>query len=51
MIPEEEKNGYTVGYSENYIRLYLAGGVPTGQKVRVRAVALFEDGLLAEREE
>ena len=51
MIPEEEKNGYTVGYSENYIRLYLAGGVPTGQKVRVRAVALFEDGLLAEPEE
>lgn len=51
MIPEEEKNGYTVGYSENYIRLYLAGGALAGQKVRVRAVALFEDGLLAERVE
>ena len=51
MIPEEEKNGYMVGYSENYIRLYLAGGALAGQKVRVRAVALFEDGLLAERVE
>lgn len=48
MIPEEEKDGYTVGYSENYIRLYLAGGVESGKKLRVRAVALFADGLLAE---
>ena len=48
MIPEEEKDGYSVGYSENYIRLYLAGRVPSGEKLRVRALSLFEDGMLAE---
>lgn len=45
-VPEEEKDGYTEGYSENYIRLYLAGGA--GHAVRVRAVRAFKDGLLAE---
>lgn len=48
LVPEEQKDGYTVGYSENYIRLYLAG--KTDGKTRVRAKELFRDGLRAERE-
>lgn len=48
MICEEEKNGYTQGYGENYIRLYLPGK-HTG-KIAVRALRPFEEGLLAEPE-
>ena len=45
LVPEEQKDGYTVGYSENYIRLYVKGEVLSRQ--RVRAVGEFCDGLLA----
>ena len=47
LVPEEQKEGYTVGYSENYIRLYVPGVLE--KKARVRAAAPFRDGLLAER--
>lgn len=50
-IPEEEKEGRAVGYSENYIRLYLEGGAEAGKKLLVRAVEPFADGLLCERTE
>lgn len=46
IVPEEVKDGYTVGYSENYIRLYVKGNV--GKKTRVLARESFADGLLAE---
>lgn len=46
LVPEEQKDGYTVGYSENYIRLYVKGEVLSRQ--RVRPVGEFCDGLLAE---
>lgn len=46
LVPEEVKDGYTVGYSENYIRLYVKGNV--GKKTRVLARESFADGLLAE---
>ncbi len=45
-VPEEEKDGYCEGYSQNYIRLYLAGGARG--RIRVRAGLPFKDGLLAE---
>ena len=45
-VPEEQKDGYTVGYSENYIRLYVKGEVLSRRKVR--AVGMFSDGMLAE---
>lgn len=44
-VPEEVRGGYTEGYSENYIRLYIAGG--TDKTARVRAEGAFKDGLLA----
>ena len=46
LVPEERKGGYTVGYSENYIRLYVPG--EPCKRARVRAVSPFRDGLLAE---
>lgn len=46
MICEEEKHGFTEGYGENYIRLYLAGKY-TG-KFGVVAVRPYADGLLVE---
>ncbi|MBR4420896.1 MAG: tRNA (N(6)-L-threonylcarbamoyladenosine(37)-C(2))-methylthiotransferase MtaB [Clostridia bacterium] len=46
-IPEEEINGYTVGYSENYIRVYIKGCIPM-TKAQVKVLELFEDGVLAE---
>ncbi len=44
LVPEEERGGFTEGYSENYIRLYVRGGV--AKKTRVRAEERYKDGLL-----
>ncbi len=46
MVPEESRNGHCEGYSQNYIRLYLAGEAKG--RIRVRAGQPFKDGLLAE---
>ena len=46
LVPEERCGEYTVGYSENYIRLYVAGNAE--RRVRVRAIAAYGEGLLAE---
>ncbi len=45
LVPEEQKAGFTVGYSENYIRLYVEGTL--ARKAAVRALRPFRDGLLA----
>ena len=44
-VPEERKGEYTVGYSENYIRLYVAGEI--ARKTRVVALSPYQDGLKA----
>ena len=49
LVPEEERDGFTEGYSENYIRLYVRGSV--GKRTRVRALERFRDGLLCTPEE
>lgn len=46
-IPEEEVDGYTVGYTENYIRIYLKNCLPQ-VKVKVKLTAVFKDGAIAE---
>ena len=46
-IPEESCNGLTVGYSENYIRLYVKGNVK-GNIVKVRVLSPYEGGAKAE---
>lgn len=47
MLVEEVKDGYSVGYSENYLRLYLPGRAEGF--VSVRAVKELNDGALAEK--
>ena len=46
-VPEYQKNGYTEGYSGNYLRVYVKGEVK-GKKIRVRATSFYEDGVLGE---
>ena len=46
LVPETSENGFTEGYSENYIRLYIQGETEK-QPTRVRVESLFKDGALA----
>ncbi len=47
LITEEKVGEYTVGYSENYIRIYVQGCLPES-KIKVRLLSAFKDGALAE---
>ena len=47
LICEEEIDGYTVGYTENYLRVFVKGAV-LGGKVRVKILQKHQDGALAE---
>ncbi len=44
-IPEEQEDGYTVGYTENYIRTYVKGEC-LQQKIKVRLSEPFKDGAI-----
>lgn len=46
-LAEEVKDGKTLGYSGNYLRLYLDGEVPLGKIVKVAVEKPFKDGALA----
>ena len=46
MVPENCIDGYTEGYSENYIRLYVEGEMGK-RPTQVRVERLFKDGVLA----
>ena len=48
-VPEEEEGGYTVGYSQNYIRLYAEGRIEG--PCTLIPVRPFQGGLLAERQQ
>lgn len=48
IVPENCIDGYTEGYSENYIRVYVKGELEK-RPTLVRAVALYKDGVLAEK--
>lgn len=48
IVPENCVGGYTEGYSENYIRVYVAGEMGK-QPTRVRVEGLFKDGVIARR--
>ena len=45
LIPETQEEGFTVGYTENYLRTYLKGEV-IKQPTRVRIQGLFKDGVI-----
>ena len=48
VVPENCIDGYTEGYSENYIRVYVNGETEK-RPVKVRVLSLFKDGVKAER--
>ena len=47
VVPEDCQGNFTVGYTENYIKVYLAGKVES-PKVKVLLKEPYEDGVLAE---
>lgn len=46
-LPEERKNGYTTGYTGNYLRIYVKADVSDNTE-RVRVLKPFRDGALAQ---
>lgn len=47
-LPEEEKDGYTAGYTGNYLRLYVKGCNCEGPSVCARVIKGYADGAIAE---
>ena len=45
-LPEEEKDGFSVGYSENYLRLYVKNRAGNGL-IKVRVTGAYKDGAAA----
>lgn len=50
IIAEETEDGYTSGYTDNYIRVYIEGNLTAGEKYRVKLIESFRDGALAVNE-
>ena len=47
-LTESIEDGYVVGYTENYIKIYLDKSAPLHQFVTVKNFKIFEDGVKAE---
>ena len=47
VLIEEFKDGYSVGYSENYIRVYVKEKLASGELKKVKIVGEYLDGALA----
>lgn len=47
-LPEEVKDGYTQGYSENYLRLYVKDCLSDGKIRKAQVLDEFKDGALAQ---
>lgn len=45
VLIEEKKNGYFVGYTPNYTRVYISGDFASGQIVEIELIELFRDGV------
>lgn len=50
IVPEHCIDGFTEGYSENYVRVYVAGEMEK-RRTRVRVERIFKDGVLAVKED
>ena len=50
IIAEEFEDGYTSGYTDNYIRVYIGEKLISGKKYRVILKERFKDGVLAVNE-
>jgi threonylcarbamoyladenosine tRNA methylthiotransferase MtaB len=46
-IAEERHGAYTVGYTQNYIKVYVEDALPLNEMYSVTLTALYEDGALA----
>lgn len=46
-IPETQEDGYWVGHTDNYVKVYCKDGVK-GDIVKVKVTSLFKDGVLGE---
>ena len=49
MLPEEMHGEYTVGYSGNYLRLYVKGVCKEQEIIKVKVVGAYLDGAIAEK--
>ncbi|MEG2584643.1 MAG: hypothetical protein RSA27_09070, partial [Oscillospiraceae bacterium] len=49
MLSEDQEDGYTVGHTENFIKVYLNENTPHNQLINVKITAPFKDGAKAER--
>ena len=47
VVPEEEEDGYTVGYTGNYIRCYIKTPF-VREKIKVKIIEKYKDGVIAE---
>lgn len=47
VLIEEQKDGFFVGYTENYIKCYLEGEFVIGDVVKVKLLRPFKNGMLA----
>lgn len=50
MIAEEFEDGYTTGYTDNYIRVYVKDKLCAGKKYCVKLIKSLKDGVLAVNE-
>ena len=47
-LTESIENGYVVGYTENYIKIYLDKSAPLHKILKVQNLKLFKDGAIAD---
>ena len=50
IIAEEVEEGFTCGYTDNYIRVYIKENLTAGKRYRVKLTEFFKDGVLAVNE-
>lgn len=48
IIAETYEDGYSCGYTGNYIRVYVPSKLISGRKYKVKIVKLYKDGVIAE---
>lgn len=48
VLTEDEENGCVVGYTENYIKVYLPKNTPVNDLFKVKLLELFADGVKGE---
>lgn len=47
-LAEEQEDGYTVGYTANYLRVYVARELAAGKFYKIKITEIYKDGVKAE---